>query len=161
MCESTAKVYRVLPAILLLLAICNVLHAQWYTRSCGVADPENMDPDQFECLWKKSNTIATVGKITCGVGTAVFLVGSITMVAANPCTSSGLLLLGGFTAITGLAVDAIGAPIWIVGGTRKSKLKANPLYDDRQKFSLRISPSLKGIDPGNQHAFGMSVTIYF
>jgi len=103
-------------------------NCQWYNKSCGVSDINNSTLDEFECLWKKSNNIAKIGRTTCAFGTAFMIAGGITMIVADPCCSSGALLLGYFAVLGGGAINIVGIPIWTVGAARKSKLKGSEHY---------------------------------
>ena len=101
--------------------------AQWYNRTCGTADLDHLNQQQFDCLWKRSRTLARIGSATTLAGSVAVLAGGITMLAADPCCSSGRLLSGYFVFLTGLAIDALGVPVWIVGSSRMSNLnRMNP-----------------------------------
>jgi len=140
--------------------LCSV-NCQWYYKSCGVSDINNTTIDEFDCLWEKSNNIAKVGRTTCVVGTAFMIAGSITMLASDPCCSSGVLFLGCFAVLGGGAINIVGAPIWIVGAERKSKLKGSGHYNNRALGTVRLTPVIQRNHFNNSHAFGITATMSF
>ncbi len=136
-------------------------NCQWYHKSCSVSDIYNTTVDEFDCLWKKSNNLAKVGRTTCAVGTAFMIAGGITMIAADPCCSSGILLLGYFAVLGGGAINIVGLPIWIVGAERKSKLKKSIHFKNQPITTIRITPVLQRNNYNNNHTFGLTATISF
>jgi hypothetical protein len=150
----------IVSAIFVLSFLC-AANCQWYYRSCGVSDINNTTSDEFDCLWKKSNNIAKVGRTTCAVGTTFMIAGGITMIAADPCCSSGVLLLGYFAVLGGGAINILGAPIWIVGGRRKSTLKESVHFNDQALKTIRITPVLQRNPCINNYTFGIAATISF
>lgn len=150
----------IVSAILIFSFLCTA-NCQWYYRSCGVSDINNTTLDEFDCLWKKSNNLAKVGITTCAVGTTFMIAGGITMIAADPCSSSGLLLLGYFSVLTGGAINILGLPVWIIGGGRKSTLKESLHFKDQALKAIRISPVLQRNHFNNNHTFGITATLSF
>ncbi len=136
-------------------------NCQWYHKSCGASDIYNTTVDEFDCLWKESNNLAKVGRTTCAVGTAFMIAGGITMIAADPCCSSGILLLGYFAVLGGGAINIVGLPIWIVGAERKSKLKKSIHFKNQPITTIRITPVLQRNHYNNNHTFGLTATISF
>jgi len=134
---------------------------QWYYRSCGASNIENTTLDEFDCLWKKSNNLAKVGRTTCAVGTTFMIAGGITMVAADPCCSSGLLLCGYFAVLGGVAINIVGIPIWVVGAERKSKLRESIHYKNQAFKTIGITPALQRNHCNNNYAFGITATLSF
>lgn len=137
------------------------VEGQWYYRNCGARSLTGISEEAFDCLWKKSNTIATVGKIFTGTGTTLAVAGGITMVTANPCTSSGQFLIGGLVLMTGLAIDVLFVPVWAVGAGRKSVLRATAIYKQRPSLSIRISPVIENVQTSNYVTLGLSATLRF
>jgi hypothetical protein len=152
---------RTLASIILIFICVQWADGQWYNRSCGVSDINITTAEEFDCLWKKSNTIAKVGGITSIAGTAVLVTGAFTMIAADPCSSSGKLLIGYFTALTGAAIDIIGVPIWMTGVHRKSILRNNPHYNEQAFKAIIISPSLQRNVPNQYCSFGITASLCF
>ena len=136
-------------------------NCQWYYKSCGVSDINNTTLDEFECLWNKSNNIAKVGRTTCVVGTAFMVAGGITMIAADPCCSSGAVLLGYFAVLGGGAINILGAPIWIIGTKRKSELKESKHFDKVALETIRLTPVIQRNQLNNSHTFGITAAISF
>lgn len=152
---------KVLLVIILCFLCIQWADGQWYNRSCGVVDINNMTAEDFDCLWKKSTTIAKVGGITSIVGTTILVTGAITMIAADPCCSSGMFLIGYFTALTGAAVDVIGVPIWRTGAHRKSILRNNPHYSEQASGTMTISPLFLINYPNQSYSLGFTVSLCF
>jgi hypothetical protein len=126
-----------------------------------VPDIHNITADEFDCLWTESYNLAKGGKTTVIVGTAFLLVGGITMIAANPCCSSGFFISGSLAVFVGGAINIFGIPIWIVGADRKSKLKESIHYKNQALKTLRISPVLQRNQLDNTPTFGITATINF
>ena len=150
--------------VALVLFVCSIFcsaNCQWYHKSCGVSDIYNTTVDEFDCLWKKSNNLALIGKTTCAVGTAIMIAGGITMIAADPCCSSGLLLLGYLAVEVGLAINIVGVPIWVVGAIRKSNLKENKHFKNQAFKTIKITPALHRNHYNNSYAFGIAATLSF
>ena len=150
----------ILSVVFIFSILCSA-NCQWYYKSCGVSDINNPTIDEFDCLWKKSNNIAKVGRTTCAVGTAFMIAGGITMIAADPCCSSGTMLLGYFAVIGGGAINFVGVPIWIVGAERKSKLKGSEHFKKQAIETIRITPVIQRNHFNNSHAFGITATLSF
>jgi hypothetical protein len=136
-------------------------YCQWYNKSCGVSDINNTTIDEFDCLWNKSNNIAKVGITTCAVGTAFMIAGGITMLATDPCCSSKTFLMGYFAFLGGGAINIVGAPIWVVGAERKSKLKGSEHFNNRAFETIKLTPVVQRNHFNNSHAFGITATVSF
>ncbi|MGW8317097.1 MAG: hypothetical protein ACWGNV_15980, partial [Bacteroidales bacterium] len=106
---------RLVVFIFTLLLACPETGAQWYKGDCGATSLENLNQEQFDCLWEKSHRLIRTGRTTTLVGSSAILAGGITMLAADPCCSSGILLGGYFILLTGFAIDVVGIPVWIMG----------------------------------------------
>ena len=152
---------EVIVSVILVFSLLCSANCQWYHKLCGVSDISNTTVDEFDCLWKKSNNLTKVGKTTCAVGTAFMIAGGITMIAADPCCSSGLLLGGYFTVLGGVAINIVGVPIWVVGAERKSKLKESIHYKNQAVKTIRITPGLQRNHHNNNYAFGITATFSF
>jgi hypothetical protein len=150
----------ILSVVFVFSLLCSA-NCQWYYKSCGVSDINKTTIDEFDCLWKKSNNIAKVGRTTCAVGTAFMIVGGITMIASDPCCSSGTLLMGYFAVLGGGAINIVGAPIWIVGAQRKSKLKGIGNINKQALETIRLTPAVQRNHFNNNHTFGITATISF
>jgi hypothetical protein len=151
---------------ILLLFICMSLcphwvQAQWYERVCGVPDLEDLTADQFDCLWKKSNTVAITGGVISMVGTTVLVAGGITMAAADPCCSSGQFLIGYATVWSGLAIDLVGLPVWITGRHRKSVIRKSPHFNSQVLHRLSISPVLLKNNTFQSYSAGFELALCF
>lgn len=142
------------------LILCSA-NCQWYNRSCGVSDINNATLDELDCLWKKSNNLAKVGKTACAVGTTFMIAGGITMIATDPCCSSGLLLLGYFSVLGGGTINILGIPVWLTGAERKSKLKESIHFKNHAVKTIRVSPVLQRNHFNNNHTFGITATLSF
>ena len=129
--------------------------AQWYERSCGVTDLDSITTQEFECLWAKATITARMGKIITGIGTSFIVVGGI--------------IVGGeyaFTGVTlgmiGIVIDVfIGAPVWITGASRKSRLRKNPLYDAPNSGSFNLSPTISKNHFNNSYSVGFTASLKF
>lgn len=152
---------KVIFPILLVFLCVRWADGQWYNRSCGVADINNTTAEEFDCLWKKSTTIAKVGGITSIVGTTVLVTGALTMITSDPCCSSGKWLVGYLTVLTGAAIDIIGVPVWMTGVYRKSILRNNPHYSEQASATITISPSLQRNFPKRTCSFGITASLCF
>ena len=124
----------------LIILIFNRASAQWYSTHCGAPDLETLDRKQYECLWLKAQQPYKAGMIITLVGSAAVLGGGITMLASDPCCSSGNFLIGTMTFLSGIAVDIIGIPIWIVGSHRKSELRKSSWYQEVSGSKIKIKP---------------------
>lgn len=136
-------------------------NCQWYYKSCGVSDINNTTLDELDCLWNKSNNIAKIGKTTCAVETAFMIAGGITMIATDPCCSSGTLLIGYFAVLGGGAINIVGVPIWIVGAERKSKLKGRGHFNTQALETIGLTPIIQKNHFNKSHSFGINATISF
>ena len=150
--------------LFLLLLICcyfgNVT-AQWHVRSCEVQDIQLATQDEFNCLWKKANTVAKVGKISFAVGAGLVAIGGITMLISDPCCSSGALLTGFLGLEAGVVIAALSIPIWSVGSSRLKKLRASPQYQVLQIRTVEMSPFLSKNQLNRQPAPGVALTFRF
>lgn len=148
--------------LLIVLGLCpQILHAQWYERRCGVSDLDDLTTDQFVCLWNRSKTVARTGGVISLVGTTVLVGGGITMATADPCCSSGQLLIGYFAVLSGIAIDLIGVPVWLTGIQRKSVLKKSEHFNNQALRTLRISPVLLKNNITQTCSCGMAITFRF
>jgi len=152
---------KVLAILLVCFLSSNLLEAQWYTRSCGVADLSGINTEAYECLSKKVSKILWTGKATCIVGTSLALAGGITMLVSDPCCSSGNYMIGAALVVSGLAIDAIGIPIWIIGANRKQNLSDSQLSSDEQPGSIQLAPNLIYSPFLKRHAFGITASVRF
>lgn len=148
-------------ALLLLVVIFAVLssaQAQWYTKSCNVADLNACSNEEFECLWNKASKITRVGSISTVVGTSLVATGILTSAFSSSETGAWT---GVFIATSGVIIDALAIPVWIVGGFRKGELKKMPHYQNMHLESLKISPSINWNHSNNSYAPGLSASLRF
>jgi hypothetical protein len=95
------------------------------------------------------------------IGTTTMIAGSIIFIAADPCTSSGLLLQGGFAFVGGLAMNVLGIPVWLLGTSRKQKLKSSTFYDSSRGGTVHLTPSLNKDPFHNTYSLGLSAILSF
>jgi hypothetical protein len=143
------------------LILLNTTNAQWYYRSCGVADLNNTTEEEFECLWNKAQRNVRSGTITTIIGTSIMCVGLIVVNASVPTEGElfaegdayGILILA-----VGIIINAIGIPILITGTNRRSKLRKSPFYEKLNLESMNLSPNI-GIDQfTGTNYYGMSIS---
>lgn len=158
---NTAVIKGAILSFVFIFSVFCSANCQWYYKSCGVSDINNVTKDEFDCLWKNANKIVKVGRTTCAVGTAFMIAGGITMLATDPCCSSGQTLLGFYTVIGGTAINIVGLPIWLVGAKRKSKLKASRHFNNQGLGTIRLTPIIQGNHFNSSHTFGITATISF
>lgn len=139
-------------------------NAQWHVNTCDVQDIELATSDEFECLWNKATTTVKVGQVTCLVGGGISIIGGATLLlssGSNSEASSGYAMIGALIVTTGLSAVAVSIPIWAVGASRKSKLKESPAYQDLQRTSLKISPTLEKNRLNKQACMSLAISLNF
>ena len=149
-------------ALLLFSLIFSVLYsvdAQWYYNSCSVTDINNCTQTEFDCLWNKASKIAKVGAITTVVGTSLVAGGVIYTIASGFGESAHAAVA---LSMAGIVIDVIiGAPVWITGAVRKSRLRNNPLYETLNLQTLNLSPSINKIQFNNKYSVGLTASLRF
>lgn len=71
-----------------------------------------------------------------------------------------------FTGVTfamiGIVIDfIIGAPVWITGAARKSRLRKNPLYEAPNSGSFNLSPTINKNHFNNSYSVGFTASLKF
>ena len=132
--------------------------AQWYYKSCGVADINNCTPSEFDCLWNNASKIAHGGAITTGIGTSLVAIGAILTVASGFTEAAHATVT---LSMVGLIIDMIGVPVWITGANRKSSLRKSPLYEALNSGSLNLSPTINRNQFTNTYSLGISASLSF
>ena len=144
--------------LLFLIVTFSILYsadAQWYEKSCGVNDMDNVTTQEFECLWAKATITARTGKIITGIGTSFIAVGGIIVVAKASFTGVTLAMIG-------IVIDVfIGAPVWITGAGRISNLKENPHYKNLKFGSVKLAPTIIKNHFNNSYSTGLTVKLAF
>ena len=152
--------------VLLIVFILSFVHAadaQWYERSCGVTDLNNLTSEEFDCLWKKSHNEV-------GGGILLTIIGTSTIVAGIFIPDTGLGLYEGyvnelgkqlFMIAIGVAIDIVGILIWERGAHRKSQLKKSPHYENLNLESLNISPAIGVNQSNNTYNYGVTLSFTF
>lgn len=129
--------------------------AQWYERSCGVTDLDSITTQDFECLWAKATITARTGQIITGIGTSSIVVGGIIVSGDYAFTAVTLIMIG-------IAIDVfIGAPVWITGASRKSRLRETPLYEAPNSASFNLSPTISKNHFNNSYSVGFTASLNF
>ena len=129
--------------------------AQWYERSCGVTDLDNITTQEFECLWAKATITARTGKIITGIGTSFIVVGGIMVGGQYAFTGVTLAMIG-------TVIDVfIGAPVWITGAGRKSELRKTPYYETLNLQTLNISPIIYKNQFNSSYSIGITASLRF
>lgn len=152
---------QTIASVMLAFTLLCAVECQWYYRTCGVTDIENATSDEFDCLWEKSNRMASRGRTTCVVGGSIMIVGGIAMIATDPCCSQGVFMLAGLTFFVGGGITILGLPAWVAGAGRKSQLKGNIHSQNQALKTILISPVMQRNHLNNSHIFGIGATISF
>ena len=83
------------------------------------------------------------------------------MLASDPCCSSGNYMIGGAVLVSGLAIDVIGIPVWIIGANRKNALSDSQVNSDEQPGSIQLAPDLIYSPFLNSYAVGITASVRF
>lgn len=153
-----------LPLILLILLCHHSANAQWHGKSCGVQDIKIATSDEFECMWNKASTTVKVGQVTCLVGGGISIIGGAMALLSSGSdaeAASGYAMISALVVTVGLSAVAISIPIWAVGASRKSRLMKSPAYQNLQRTSLMISPTLEKNRLNQQAIPGLAISLTF
>ena len=146
---------RTLLLIIFILSFLSATDAQWYNRSCGVTDINNLTPEELECLWGSATEEIRVGAILVVIGTSSVIVGTILVIVDGGGARGTLLFLGGLTA------NIISIPVLLTGAKRASELEKISHYGALNSRSLNLSPVI-GLNQFNgSHYLGMSLSFNF
>jgi len=142
---------KVTLSIIFLFIVSFSIDAQWYTRSCGVNDISNWNPDEFECMWRNASTCVVGGVITTGIGITCVVIG---LEMWNNYGTT-IINLGLF------AIVPIGITIWITGAVRKSQLRKTPHSKGINSQTLNIAPTINRNHFNNSYSVGFTASLKF
>ena len=106
------------------------VQAQWYSRSFGVDNINDLSQAQLNYALERAQSNVKIGRILTLSGVGAFTLG--TFIAASSIVgfidkwdSNDLdqYIAGGLLMLLGMGSTAAGIPIWILGATRKKKVE--------------------------------------
>lgn len=114
--------------ILLLVFSAIRVNAQWYTNQFGVDSINELNEEQLNIAFAKSQKIAKTGTIMTTSGLGAVVVGWVIYIIGESKYEDGGLIdfgfnntmaIGGILVGMGAITSGIGIPVWVVGGHRK------------------------------------------
>jgi hypothetical protein len=160
-------------ALMLVIVMFSAIYsadAQWYYKSCGVTDLNNITSEDFQCLNKMATKKVTAGAISMVVGTTAIIGGSLLFQNANMDTNSDMgeviigagSIFGGVYLIgAGIIIDLVGTALLLSGVNRHITLRKTPYYQNRSPSVLNISPTINRDQFNNTYSLGLTASLRF
>ena len=144
--------------------------AQWYYKSCGVTDLNNITSEDFKCLQNKATRNVIGGAIVTGIGTTAIVGGVFMVQKANETgmddmgeviIGAGSIFGGVFLIGAGIIIDLAGTALLLAGVSRHITLRKTPYYQNRSPSVLNISPTINRDQFNNTYSLGLTTTLKF
>jgi hypothetical protein len=160
-------------ALMLVIVMFSAIYsadAQWYYKSCGVTDLNNITSEDFQCLQFKATRNVIGGAIVTGIGTTA-IVGGVSMVQkVNMDTNSdmgeviigaGSIFGGVFLIGAGIIIDLAGTALLMAGVSRHITLRKTPYFQNRSPSVLNIAPTINRDQFNNTYSLGLTASLRF
>lgn len=128
--------------VLLLGFLAINVQAQWYSRSFGVDNINDLSEVQLNYSLQRAESNIKTGKILTFSGIGAFTVGIV--IAASSLNDSfwfahendfDKYVAGSMLVLLGIGSTAVGIPFWIVGSSRKKKIEIALISFDSSAFT--------------------------
>jgi len=142
---------KFLVILILGLLVINV-QAQWYSRSFGADNINDLSQAQLNYALQRAESNVKIGRILTLSGVGTFTLG--TFIAANSFAnfliswdSNNLdqYIAGGMLMLLGMGATAAGIPVWILGASRKKKVEVALLRFNSSSISNYKLPQQLGL----------------